>query len=99
LNLPHALYPLLAFSTSSSLLYIGLPLSFTLSYFAKTRCHCVIDVLACNARKSEVNGELLREIHVVGVAHDELNKLPSTTVMKGSDGDAKRTSPKGKETL
>ena len=97
--MPHTLYPLLACSTSSSLPYIGLPLSLTLAYFAVTRHHCVIDVLARNARKSEVNSELLSGIHIVGVGHDELDTLPSMTARKGSDGDAKRTSPKGKETM
>ena len=38
-------------------------------------------------------------IHIVGVGHDELDTLPSMTARKGSDGDAKRTSPKGKETM
>jgi len=36
-----------------------------------------------------------RGIHIVGVAHNEHNVLPSTTVTKVPDGDAKGRCPKG----
>ena len=47
-----------------------------------------------NVRKSEGRGCLLRGIHIIIVAHDKHDMLPSTTVMKDSDGQCQGVEPK-----